>query len=271
MTVPGVLTIGRTYEVVYTIDSQSGPVSIRPLVGVSSVAPIAGKVGINRFIMTASGDTTAYINSGVSSGGTVRDISFREIPGNHATQSSPGSCPIWQGKYGAFDGIDDSWTTSSIDFSSTDKVTVVAGVRKASDANPAIVCEFGPTIATSNGAFYLSAPNGGDATFGFAAKGTALSALTAAAAAPFTAVLSGLYDIGGASVIGRLNGAATSSGATLGSGNFGAYPLNIGRRNNSSLPLSGSLFGMIVIGRLLEVAELAVFERYMARQAGVSP
>jgi hypothetical protein len=43
------------------------------------------------------------------------------------------SNPVWR-PYLAFDGVDDSFGTSSIDFSGTDEMTVFAGVSKLSDA-----------------------------------------------------------------------------------------------------------------------------------------
>jgi hypothetical protein len=52
------------------------------------------------------------------------------------------SNPVWR-PYLAFDGVDDSFGTSSIDFSATDEMTVFAGVTKLSDAAQAVVVGFG--------------------------------------------------------------------------------------------------------------------------------
>jgi hypothetical protein len=48
------------------------------------------------------------------------------------------SNPVWR-PYLAFDGVDDSFGTSSIDFSGTDEMTVFAGVSKLSDAASAML------------------------------------------------------------------------------------------------------------------------------------
>jgi hypothetical protein len=64
---------------------------------------------------------------------------------------------VWR-PYLAFDGTDDSFGTSSIDFSATDEMTVFAGVTKLSDAARGILAEFSATAANP-GTFYIAAPD----------------------------------------------------------------------------------------------------------------
>jgi hypothetical protein len=67
----------------------------------------------------------------------------------------------------------------------------------------------------------------------------------------------------------RLNGAQTaSSSADQGTGNFGSYPLYIGRRNNATLPFNGRIYQLIVRGAASSAAEIASTERYIAGKQG---
>jgi hypothetical protein len=165
--------------------------------------------------------------------------------------------------YLKFDGSNDYMLTGAIDFSATDKLGVVAGVRKLSDAAQKVVTELSATIASNEGAFLLAAPDDANATFAWDSKGTSqVDAVTATDyAAPRTAVLSGTADIAGDSCALRLNGAAnaTDSG-DQGTGNFGNYPLYLGSRAGTSLFFNGRLYSLIVRGAqtpqyLIEAAE----------------
>jgi hypothetical protein len=51
-------------------------------------------------------------------------------------------------------------------------------------------------------------------------------------------------------------------------GNFGNYPLYIGRRNNASLPLNGRIYQMIVCGKTLSASELASTEAFVNTKTG---
>lgn len=208
-----------------------------------------------------------------AAGDPIGRIMDKSGAGNHATQATTTSRPLWQTTYAAFDGTDDSWATPNIDFTSTDKLTVIAAVRKLSDAASAVIVESSTSIASNNGAFTLYGPPGaGQAFYAMAAKGTALDTRFAASLAPpVTNVVTGSADIASPGVAIRVNGATISAAAnTLGTGVFGNWPLYIGRRNNALLPFNGYLFGLIVIGRLLSPDELWVCERYMAQQAGIT-
>jgi hypothetical protein len=127
-------------------------------------------------------------------------------------------------------------------------------------------------LGANNGAFTATAPlNNSGNTFSFASKGTAFSGHSSATtfAAPSTVVFTGLGDIGADQQILRLNGAQTaSSSADQGTGNFGSYPLYIGRRNNATLPFNGRIYQLIVRGAASSAAEIASTERYIAGKQG---
>ena len=73
-----------------------------------------------------------------------------------------------------FDGVDDSmYTAASVDFTSTDKMTVFAGVHKASDAVAVILWEHSASYSANNGTFVMFAPgSGASPDYTAASKGT---------------------------------------------------------------------------------------------------
>jgi hypothetical protein len=176
--------------------------------------------------------------------------------------------------YLACDGSDDSlYTAANLDLSSTDKVTVFAGVTKLSDAAQAAVVELSATVASNNGTFLLAAPDAASATIGWDSKGTAQvdAVASSSVAAPVTAVLTGIGDISGDSAILRVNGAvADTDTGDQGTGNYGTYPLYIGRRNNATLPFNGRIHQLIVRGAASSAAEISSTERYIAGKQGRS-
>jgi hypothetical protein len=68
---------------------------------------------------------------------------------------------------------------------------------------------------------------------------------------------------------GNLNaGTSLSSNATT--GNFGSYPLYIGRRNNTNFPFNGRIYQLIVRGAASSAAEISNTERWIAGKMGRS-
>jgi len=169
-----------------------------------------------------------------------------------------------------FDGTDDSLETASIDFSGSDEMSVFAGVRKDSDAAQKVVAELSATIASNDGAFLLAAPDAASATFAFDSKGTTqVDAVATGQTAPITAVLSGLSDISADACILRVNGAqADSDTGNQGTGNYGNYPLYIGRRGGSTLPLNGRLFSLIIRGKSSTASQITQSEAWVNARTG---
>lgn len=199
--------------------------------------------------------------------------------GNDIAQPVAASMPLYRTDgvlhWAEFDGSNDSWKSlANLDMSATNKVTVIAGVRKLSDANGgAPVVEFSANYSANAGTFALFAPVSVTPSIGFLAGGTTrvVAQATSGYAAPVSLVLSGISDIAAPLVRIRANGAAViGSASSQGTGNLGAYPLFIGRRNDASLPFNGRLYGLLIIGRLLTTDELSLCERWMASKTGVA-
>lgn len=166
--------------------------------------------------------------------------------------------------YLAFNGTSSSMQTNSIDFSYGDKMFVCAGVRKLSDATPAILVELS-TIASGNGAFYVAAPESG-ANYSFKSNGTVSQSFVVASgySAPITNVLSGIGNISGDQAILRVNGTqAAISTADQGTGNYGNYPLYIGARAGSSVFFNGRLYGMVIRGAETNSTDIYKTEDYL--------
>jgi hypothetical protein len=202
----------------------------------------------------------------------MRDKSGR---GNHATAPSDAARPTLQSDASgllhlSFNGSGTAMSTSSINFTGTNKVSTFAGVRKLSDAAYGQVFELSADWFSNNGAFALSAPFGAASNYGFVSRGTAAQSVSASATAPVTSVLTGIGDIAANICAIRLNGTQTTTTFNQGGGNYGNYPLFIGARNNSSLRFNGLMYGLIVRGTASSAAQITATERWMAGKTGVT-
>lgn len=200
--------------------------------------------------------------------GMMRDKSGR---GNHATQATATSRPILQtagGKwYLAFDGVDDFLVTGNINLTSTSKVTAWSGVFKSAASVFSIACEFSADVSANNGAFRM----GIDATnYSATSRGTTVATQTRNGFnAPHTAVLCLKGDITAPAVEVRVNTSAiTPTTSTQGTGNYGTFPLYIGRRGGGSAPLNGNLYSLIVRGAASTAQQITDTENYINSKTG---
>lgn len=211
--------------------------------------------------------------------GLMRDKSGRN---NHAFQAVSASRPVLQRNattgayYLAFDGVDDFLQTNNIDFTMTDKVSLFAGVTKLSDTGQ-MIAELSEISNYINGAFYLVAgADAGGVGYTSLVRGSALTEANKLARsftylAPDTAVLSVKHDISNDLSSMRRNGVIGIDGVgDKGAGNFGNYPLFIGRRGGVSIPFSGHFYSLIGIARLTTDSETIALEKAIAKNTGVT-
>lgn len=171
-----------------------------------------------------------------------------------------------------FDGIDDGYATASIDFSNTDEVTVIAAIRKLSDSGVGTVCELSQTSVSNDGTFCLGAPLGiGFNGVGFRSRGTILvNNLTTTPVSPASSVVTDYGKISNDTNIIRINGVLASTvSSDQGLGNYGNYPLYIGRRGGTTNPFNGHFYALLIIGRLLTDKETTLVEKEFAKYIGV--
>ena len=168
----------------------------------------------------------------------------------------------------AFNGSTQFLQTNPIDFSSTDKVLVAAGVRKLSDAATGLLIETSVDTANNSGVFRITAPSSNGAiSYNWTTKGSAQADAGTGGithAAPITNVLSCIGNISGDSAILRVNGAQAASGAAdQGTGNYGNYPLYIGARAGTALFFNGRLYSLIIAGIKPTDAQILGVETYI--------
>lgn len=273
------LTIGKTYEITYSGVAPGGAaLALYNALSTPAnlIAMLSGQAQTLKFTaITAS----LYLRLSAADSATV-SLSVRELPGYHASQATTTSRPLYTEAaglaYALFDGGDDSWqTVGNVDLSGTDKVAVVAGVRKLSDATRGIVFEIGnntpngllfdaPTDATTK-LRVISAQSGGNPT-----SFTNMAQFNA----PVSAVVSALCDWGAptsTALIGRANGAAMGTNFIAPTaGNFPNTAVYIGRRGGASLPFNGQLGQFMLIGTTILPAELAVLEAFATSKMGIT-
>jgi hypothetical protein len=269
-----------------TLGSADRPASIQPIGNGWYRCSYLGSNFTNISFLVATGNNVnAYTGDGTSGiyiwGADLRPASqatgligptYQRVV-DAATYDTAGFLPYLQ-----FDGLDDSMSTNSIDFSAvpTDKMTVWAGVRKQA-ASLGMIAELSASVSTNNGSFYFVANNGTN-DYGVSLKGTAQATYQPVTYTnPITNVLSAAFDIGAAAIADenkpRVNGVLEQdnpTGADAGTGNFGNYPLYIGQRGGSTLPFNGWLTSLIVRGAQSTQGQIEATESWVAGKTGVS-
>ena len=182
---------------------------------------------------------------------------------NTATDYDTAGFPL----YLRCDGVDDGMVTGAVNFSATDKLTVLTGVRKLSDAAAGTVIEASANWDSGAGKFAVFAPGGTVANgFGFRSSGSLPSGVIDVTPyiSPVTAVLTCAGDILGDIANMRVNGVqAGLSAADQGTGNYGTHVLYIFRRGGTNLPFNGRFYGLILRGAQSSQGEITAAEKYL--------
>jgi len=177
--------------------------------------------------------------------------------------------------YLRFDGVDDWLQTASIDFSGTNKTTLAFSARKHADASAGELLGFSATPSLSAGGFGVLAPPSPTPRVEVSVCGATNGYAHVSSTAPETGVyVAGLNlsvaGVADGKVVVRKNGAAViplQIGPGTGTGNFGNYPLHIGRRGGTSLSFNGRLYSLLVRGAITPDAQIAKVERYLNSKA----
>lgn len=272
------MVVDKVYVFTYTVSNYvSG--SVRMNNG-SYIGPARTTNGTyTETIKTSSGN---IVFKAAAAGTTLSldNISVKELPGNHATQATAASRPILRESGGLyyleFDGTDDCLFTSEINFTSTDKMTAVVGCRILNNVL-GLLYETSTTANSNIGAFnaYVNDAGGFSLVSRANKAGGPTGPAEVAIGVANTSVWSIDYDFarttGGTAIYQRRNNAAQSNGGTftVGSGNFGNYPLYIGRRGATSLPFRGHIYGMVIRGAQSTTDDIEKTEKYLGGKAGV--
>lgn len=176
-----------------------------------------------------------------------------------------------------FDGIDDFMSTSTVDFTSTDEMSIFCGLSKLSDAAAGAVVELSssPTSALNTGTFSLLWPSSANAPLGrvnSASKGSLLTAVEYDGPdGPQTAVVSTQSKISTDKNVIRYGGMPVAqSAADQGTGSYGSYPMFIGSRGGGSFYFNGHMYSLIVRGKNSVDGITRRVENLIAAETGVS-
>lgn len=175
-------------------------------------------------------------------------------------------------------GTSSTMYTNSIDFTATDKMTVVTGVRKVVDQNNAVLMESSLIMSPGYpGSFVIHSPLGTSANYTASCIGNSSAVASTIAysyLAPITNVLTTLDDIGATTpneIRLKVNGVFTGTqNGDTGSGNFGNYQFYLFARSGTSLFFNGNFYGAIIRGAASDTASVTQTENYMAQKTGIT-
>lgn len=220
-------------------------------------------------VTTTAGSLTATVS------GTVTQADLREtnvgvgLPAYQAVVTSTNYTSTGFPVYIKPNGSNQFMQTNSINFSSTDKMTLWAGLRNLSNLG-CIFAETSTSAAINLGTFYIvTGTDAGGTGYSSLGHGTApASTLQTAKAftfiAPDTAVISITHNIANdLSTIRRNTVDGTNAIGDKGTGNFGNYPAYFYMRAGTSLPFNGNDYGSIARGAASTAAQIASGETYI--------
>lgn len=179
--------------------------------------------------------------------------------------------------YLRFNGTNQWLQTNSIDFTSTDKMFVCAGVRKLSGVSTGAIVELGDT-PTAAGYFGLRSRGYASDDYALLLRGlsgnTIQNYLTYTA--PVTNVVSGVFDQAGTSVdtelVFRANGVVSGKGGTTVGPNGNTTFVNggfyIGASAGTSLFFNGNLHQLVIAGKQASAAEITATESFINQKTG---
>jgi hypothetical protein len=251
---------------------------------ISRVATSSATPAQSGFILITNADNATSFTGNGTSGmhwwgaqlevGSTATAYQRVVTAFDVTQAGVADC-----YYLSFDGSDDFMLTGTIT-PGTDKAQVFTGLRKLSDAAQGTAVAFG-SVGADAGSFELGSPSGA-AQPNYAAQLRGNSGLGGwtytTYTAPITNVVTNLFNLADVTASGQnkvsssFNGVVntgTWSTGNAGVGNFGAYPLYLGRRA-TFLHFNGQLFSLVTrFGANLTADQITQAERFVAGKTGV--
>jgi hypothetical protein len=267
----------KTYLLTFTVTNQSGDAVYVRVGGGTAYGPFSGN---GTFTLRAPGGGVQGAVTFLPSGGgaataTYSNISLKELPGNHAFQATSANRPVLKidgnGKYYLqFDGSNDSMATNSINFTSTDKMSVFAGSR-LTVSGPGTLVSLGNRNANSFESTYIGTTSP-FALLGMVGNTGQASRYQNSSSLDTTLVRTDSYDLAASGTTGlvlRINGAQVATvqndpGPT-GGGTFGNRALSVGVRgpNSPSDSFNGRMYSLIVVGKAVTADELSSTETYV--------
>lgn len=267
--------VGKSYKATWVNSGAYSSVFVGTAIGGSGVLAVAGSAQTGIFTATS---TTTYVTLLTTSAGgsTVFDnISIRELPGNHATQSTDLSRPTLQQDsngmyYLSFDGTDDwmiAGAASTFNFLHNNLgATVFCGYMPsgtsvyhaiAATGNLGSPVSVGFTLGQDDrtlGITYNIIANGSGTLF---VNGNPITGVTASKRVVSVVNASGKH-------ITRKNAVQISAATETGSASLAnsTYGLSIGRTGAGLTPLNGRIYQLIVRGAASNDGQIAAGEAW---------
>ena len=266
--------------------TSDGTTKAMVLVGAAGVAvPVTITGSWQRFSTTGTGIGAPRLRlRGSGSGETTADsasihlFGWQHETGSTATnyQKVVATTDVTESGVGdlwhlVFDGSDDSLVTNAVDFTGTDEMTVIAGVRQSAAVN-GVFCELSTSSSTTSGTFALIAPPSDTNGYFWRNRGTGDQYVdTATPVAPTTNVVSGYGKISTDTCVIRINGIEGGSNSNdQGAGNFANAAIYIGRRGGTTLPFNGHIYQLIIRGKTTPEGKLLEAEKFVSKKTGVN-
>ena len=250
--------------------------------GVTALTPSL-LTGVWQQLSFTSSTGLKYFDLGASNGATARTVwlwhpdlrptnSGALLPAYQRVNTASDYDTVGFPLYLKANGTSSAMSTNSIDFTATDKMTVVMGVRKLSDAATGGLIELSADWSANNGSFLIASPNGAALNYVSAVKGSLNAVLVANGfSAPIASVLTLLGNISGDLAQIRVSGAILVTATNdLGISNFGNYPLYLFAKSGTGSFLNGQFYGAIIRGAQSDTASVTQTENYMAQKTGIT-
>ncbi len=253
------LTAGTTYMAFYKITRTAGTVRLNFTGGTTQTGVAANYGGSHYEVFTATaGNNTVAMVADSAFAGTVSRVAIFPV----TSFTNMGAC---------FDGVDDRLRTSNINFTASDKMTVIASMRIDKAAASRTAVEFGNYLAGTNGSGSIGIFPDVQARI----KGdTALAQISTPSGGVANNykhyVMSAEFDLAGATIPTELNirsagilGTQTPSGSTAGGGSLVNGAVTVGSPFNSATWWKELIHRVIVINRILTSTEKANAEAWV--------
>lgn len=259
--VPMTLTPGVMYLVAVTL-TRTGGACTAQFTGGTTVAGVARNTDGSYFdlLVAGTGNTTLEFSKDASFAGTIRQVRVHEV----LSYTNMGA---------RYDAVDDFMQSANLNLSASDKLTMGVSLRSYQSVLAQTPLAFGNYLASQTGSAEIIQASGWAARL----RGDTNSATSTVPAGntpliynPSEQVLTGIYDIAGASIAAevslRVRGVLptqTTSGTTTGGGNLANSAITIGRGFQGSNRHQGLIRRTFGINRPLTAGEILAFEGWL--------
>ena len=236
-----VLTVGKWYYVTYTVSGYSAG-AVRVAAGGTNGALRFANGTYTEYVQCTTGAQFYIISASGSNTYNIDNISVRELPGNHASQSTAASRPVLKSTSKIdFDGTDDKWT-GTVAGGGTTGFLFVAGINlDATGSNQTVWADTGTNTGyrvrvNSSDQVELAAGNGASFT-------TVVTTETLSAGTNY--VIAAWHD--GTNLNVSLSGGAVASQA-FATASAGTTTFTVGMDNGAvSSQLNGKVFNAVYV------------------------